>query len=363
MNAIVSGTSFPAIRGTQAGKEYYTIMCPLKRLKKIFTFDESGLMPEDRAQRTLVPSRIPQIAGYINDNRDSYTFSSLTACIDGDCHFKPIGNAGHDQKIGTLTVDEDAEFYITDGQHRSAAINKALEEDPSLANETISVVFFINKTLKERQKVFRDLNLYPIKPSHSLSIRFGDTPPEKLTNAVADKSDFFNGVISFEDINLGTRSTKLFKNSSLYAANQKLMPKVTEENLESTIKLALEYWNTVAKNLTVWQLAKSNDIPPIERQEFVNFSAIVLKCFGMIGYELLNNHKNWKTILKKLQTIDWRRSNKQNWEGRCINQSRMDHSNYAATLTVNTIKKHLNLPLTEKEQTEENKLAEVKRGN
>ena len=70
----------------------------------------------------------------------------------------------------------------------------------------------------------------------------------------------------------------------------------------------------------------------------------------MLGNELLAKHENWRTIVKKLQTVDWDRSNKQMWEGRCYNNGRMDHSNSAALLTVNALKHHLGLPLTTAQQ-------------
>ena len=41
--------SFPAIRAVQARREYYVIMCPLKHISKIFTFDDVELSPEIRA--------------------------------------------------------------------------------------------------------------------------------------------------------------------------------------------------------------------------------------------------------------------------------------------------------------------------
>ncbi len=362
MKQIISGISFPAIKGKQAGSEYYIVMCPLKRLKRIFTFDETILLPEDRAQRTLNLSRIPQITNYIHNNRDNYTFSSITACIDGECSFSPISEEGHGLNIGTLLVDENAEFYITDGQHRTAAIKQALEEDPSLAEENISVVFFVSKTLAERQKIFRDLNLYPVKTGKSYGVLFGNAPEEKLTNAVAKRCAFFNGIISFDDGNLGPRSAKYFKHSSLHAANEMLFPKVTEPQLEHSIKTAVEYWDCVSSNIPDWQMAKLNQILPTERHEYVNFSAIVLKSLGLLGHQLLAN-KSWKRKLSMLKTLDWRRTNKQNWEGRCINQGRMSHTNTAAILTLITIKQHLNLPLSDKEHIEENKFKEARNGS
>ena len=363
LSDIVSGVSFPAIRGTQAGNEYFIVMCPLKRLKKIFTFDESTLSAEDRAQRLLNLGRIPQITKYIHQNRFNYAFSSLTACIDGHCSFQPISFEGHGSKIGNLLVDDDAEFYITDGQHRSAAINRALEEDPSLGDETISVVFFVNKDLKQRQKIFRDLNLYPVKASKSTAVLYGDAPEELLSNEVANKSAFFKGVIDFSENNLSARSSKLFMHSSLFAANMELVKDVTSDNWESKAVEAVSFWDCLAENLPLWQQAKNHQIKPADRKHYVLFTAIVLKSFAILGHELLARHKNWQSILKKLKTIDWDRSNKQMWEGRCYNNGRIDHSNAASILTVNALKQNLGIPLSAEQQKHEAKFMGVMDGN
>ena len=363
LSDIVSGVSFPAIRGTQAGNEYFIVMCPLKRLKKIFTFDESTLSAEDRAQRLLNLGRIPQITKYIHQNRFNYAFSSLTACIDGHCSFQPISFEGHGSKIGNLLVDDDAEFYITDGQHRSAAINRALEEDPSLGDETISVVFFVNKDLKQRQKIFRDLNLYPVKTSKSTAVLYGDAPEELLSNEVANKSAFFKGVIDFSENNLSARSSKLFMHSSLFAANMELVKDVTSDNWESKAVEAVSFWDCLAENLPLWQQAKNHQIKPADRKHYVLFTAIVLKSFAILGHELLAGHKNWQSILKKLKTIDWDRSNKQMWEGRCYNNGRIDHSNAASILTVNALKQNLGIPLSAEQQKHEAKFMGVMDGN
>ena len=52
------GYTFPAIRGVQAGREYFISMCPLRLIPRIFVFDEEEVVPEHRAQRTLNKGRI-----------------------------------------------------------------------------------------------------------------------------------------------------------------------------------------------------------------------------------------------------------------------------------------------------------------
>lgn len=60
--------TFPAIRGIQAGREYYASMCPLRLLPRMFHFDDEELVPELRAQRSLNKARVPEISRYILEN-------------------------------------------------------------------------------------------------------------------------------------------------------------------------------------------------------------------------------------------------------------------------------------------------------
>ena len=114
---------FPAVKGIQAGKEFFTAMIPLRLLSKLFGNDDEYVPPEYRAQRRLNTTRIPIIKDYILDNRDSYVFSALAASIDGDYEFTPIDTIAD---LGVLEVSMDARFMIVDGQHRKASIIEAL---------------------------------------------------------------------------------------------------------------------------------------------------------------------------------------------------------------------------------------------
>src|SRR5690348_7504309 len=97
--------AFPAIRGVQAGREYYVTMCPLRLIPRMFLYDEEGeLTPEMRAQRTLNRGRVPEIARYILENTESYVFSALTASVDADVHFEPMASDGPSERVGTLII-------------------------------------------------------------------------------------------------------------------------------------------------------------------------------------------------------------------------------------------------------------------
>jgi DNA sulfur modification protein DndB len=172
MHAMDNVHTFTAMRGIQAGREYYSAMCPLRVISKIFLFDEEELTPELRAQRTLNRSRIPEIASYVVDNPRDYIFSSITASIDGDASFEPFSRDGTGQNIGRLIIPMTSRFLINDGQHRRAAVEEALMRRPELGDETISVVFFIDAGLKRSQQMFADLNRHAMRPTRSLGILY-----------------------------------------------------------------------------------------------------------------------------------------------------------------------------------------------
>lgn len=356
MNSISSGTSFPAIRGVQAGCEYYIVMCPLKRLRKVFTFDESTLPVEARAQRTLNTERIPEITNYILSQREGYAFSAITACIEGESAFSPIGEGAHERNIGTLTIDADTEVFITDGQHRNAAIAEALKQDPTLADESISVVFFANKTLEDRQKIFKDLNLYPKKADRSLGITYDDSPGAMLSKELIYKNPVLQKLIDLEKNSLSPRSKKLLTHSAFNRATKELFEKVTADNYLDLSIIAAEYWQTVYENMTEWQFVYEDKLSAGDaRKHSVNVHSVTLQALGIVGRHLLKT-SNWKQTLKKLKQMNWDRSNKGDWEGRCMINGEMSNNSSRAKATATRIKIILGLNLSAKEHQDETKL-------
>ena len=364
MTKLISGIALAAIKGTQSGSVFYTVMCPLKRLRKIFTLDESALPVNERAQRILNQDRIPEITNYILSNRDTYVFSSLTACIDGDSEFSPIGEEKHYQKIGTLTIDEDAEVYITDGQHRNAAILEALKQDPSLGEECISVVFFVEKSLLERQKIFKDLNLYPVKTDSSLSITYDDKPSSMLTKSIVFKSPILTKLIHMEKSNLGPRSKKLVSHSALNKASNELFDVIDKDSIQKKIPIALEFWEHLVTVIPAWNLVFKEKISGGDvREESIHAHSVTFQALGIVGNWLLNNDLQWRSTTKALKDIDWSRGNKIDWDGRCVVNGAMRNSSVATKLTANRIKHYLKIPLTTKEQAEEDKFKHSRQSN
>ncbi len=339
---------FPAIRGVQAGREFYASMCPLRLLPKIFLFDDEELMPELRAQRILNKARVPEIARYVLANRGSYVFSAITASVDGDVRFDPIGDSGEASRVGALRVDMNSRFIINDGQHRRAAIEQALREEPAIGDETIAVVFFLDRGLERCQQMFADLNRYAVRPARSLGLLYDHRNElAKLTKLVVMMSQAFKDTVETERSTLSERSRKLFTLSAIFSATESLVGSEEIADLETRATQLAAYWDEVARYLPEWGFVRLSKMTAGEvRRDFIHSHAIVLQALGMAGHELLKlPEKTWKNRLKALESIDWSRTNAKTWEGRAMIGGRVSKASHNVTLTTNVIKQKTGLEL------------------
>lgn len=354
------GYVFPAIRGVQATREYYVSMCPLRLIPRIFLFNEEELIPELRAQRLLNKVRVPEIARYVLDNRDGYTFSAITASIDGDVRFEPFGEAGVAQRMGSLHVSMDARFVINDGQHRRAAIEAAIRENPDLADETIAVVFFLDLALARCQQMFADLNRHAIRPSTSLGVLYDHRDEgARMVKLSILTLPLFRELTEMERSTLAARSRKLFTLSALYAANNALLSRLDDRSTQDQGALAIAFWEEVSKQFPEWQQVLERKLSAAEvRRDTLHTHGIVLQALGRVGNALLREQpENWRRSLRKLQKINWTRANARVWEGRTLVGGKVSKATTNVTLTTNLIKRTLGLPLSPEEQRVEDAFA------
>jgi DNA sulfur modification protein DndB len=349
----------PVIRGIQAGREYYISMCPVRFIPKLFAIASEEIPPEMRARRSLNKTRVPEIARYILNNPKNYTFSAITASIDADITFEPIGTEAEGRKIGRLRVPMDAQFAIHDGEHRRAAFELALKENPELGYETIALILFLDIGLKRSQQMCLDLNRYRVPFDPSLTILY-DHRDEKasLVRAVIKEVPVFRTLTDMERTNLSSRSGKLFTLSSIYNATLALLANHENAQLEQQIELAARYWNTVTRYISDWEkvLQKKVNAGEVQR-DYVHWSAIALAGLGRVGASLFSIYpENWDEHLGGVTQIDWSRSNP-DWQGRIMSKGGISQSQTSVSQMTAYIKKYLGLPLTSEEERLENAFA------
>ncbi|MEH6908875.1 DNA sulfur modification protein DndB [Neobacillus drentensis] len=352
--------NFPSIRGVQAGKSYFVAMCPLRIIPRIFLFDEEEIPPEHRAQRILNKARIPEMTNYIVENQNDYVFSSITASVDGEVEFLPFNNEPSSKDLGQLRISLDARFLINDGQHRRAAIEEALKISPELGNETISVVFFHDEGLKKSQQIFSDLNRHAVNTTSSIGILYDHRDRlSMITKDIITSTPLLSRYTDKERVSLSKNSPKILALNHIFNTNMRLLGKAKGDEITNDEEEFLrQFWSVLCDSIVEWNLVLKKELNPRElRANFIVGHGVFLEAVGIVGNYLRNYHDNdWIPYIKSLSKIDWHRNNTNDWLGRAFNQNgRIQKTSYTIQLTAIKIKQFINLPLTESEQTLENK--------
>lgn len=343
---------YTAIKGIQAGNEYFTIMVKLKELEVLFPKLEEEILPERRAQRKLNQKRIPAIKRYIVENLDTYVFSALAGSVDGKVEF--IAFSEEYPEVGILEISDKATFLINDGQHRKTAIVEALKECPALADETIPVVLFKDMGLKRSQQMFTDLNKHAVKTSNSLAELYDSTDKiAAVTRKLLEQNEFIGKYTDREKDNLSMNSATLFTFNTFYKANKRII--CGGKNDEINEKRIIDFWRMVVENVEQWTMLENGELPKSRlRSEYLVCQSVVIEALGQLGnYFYLNGLD--ENVLIGLRDIDWHRNSKL-WKKRCVKEKeKMVKNNVAVYLTANAIKSSLGLRLNDEEEKYENK--------
>ena len=187
----------PALKANMGGVDYYVITLPFSAVKRYVTTTDPNLPVRQRENRKASPGRYKEIAGYIRNNPDDYRFSALTCTFGKNgtsqpLEWQPAAPTGLGSGIGMLTLDQRDPMIIVDGQHRFGAICQAVEEDPSLSEEMITIVLFPYMGVESAQQLFSDLNRTARKTNKSLDILFDHRDQiNRVVQRVVDSCRFF----------------------------------------------------------------------------------------------------------------------------------------------------------------------------
>lgn len=344
---------FPVVRGFQAKQEYYIAMVPIKMLSRLFVSDDEYVLPEYRAQRKLNETRIPVISRYILENRDSYVFSALAASIDGEYRFfaSDISN-----DLGVLEVSLDARFLINDGQHRKSAILEAIREDPSLGNETIPLVFFVDQGLARSQQIFTDLNKNAVRTSNSISELYDSRDQMAvITREVIHSIPFLNAYTDKEKDILGKYSSSLFTLNTFYIANKNILSNKCSADGVAFLK---KFWLAVVQHMPQWQELEHKELTKVDlREQYIATQSIVIQALGRVGSYIYRHEEiDLQATMKLLENVNWNRT-ASCWLNRAIAPNgRVITSKKASMLIANIIKTELHIPLDTNEVDAENGL-------
>jgi DNA sulfur modification protein DndB len=316
----------PAIRGRQGTRTLYVGVFKMKEVLRAFTISEQGALdPEDRAQRTLSKSRIPEIKSYLLDHENDWVFPNLTASFDAEETFRPASR--QNPNLGTLEVPFDTDFFINDGQHRRAAIEEAVRENPALGEQHVSVVLYRAEGIERSQQMFSDLNRTVQKTPRPLDIQYDRRDPmNRITQGVAEAVPLFEDRVERERNSLSAKSSAFVTLSALYDATEQLLGplregEVEEAEAEATEARATLFWKLVTEYILEWRSIRDGDLqPPEARAEYIHCHAVGFWAIGAAGGDLIERYPDeddWKERLASLSEIDWRKDNPE-WQGICM---------------------------------------------
>jgi DNA sulfur modification protein DndB len=229
----------------------------------------------------------------------------------------------------------------------------AIREEPKLGDESIAVVFFVDKGLARSQQMFADLNRHAIRPSRSLGLLYDHrNDMSQIVKLVVLKSTAFVGLVEMERSTLSERSRKLFTLSAIYSGCQALLDGTSASDINTASEICILFWGEVAKYIPEWNFVKNGKLTAGDvRKDMIHSHAIALQAIGIAGSQLLlEQPASWKEKLPLLQGFDWSRSSAKVWEGRALVAGRVSKSSSNVTLTANLIKQRLELALSPEEK-------------
>ena len=128
--------NIPVVRGFQSGHAFYTAMCPIRLLPKLFPVgvDESTSETLQSFRRVNI-ARVRDIAKKVVNHHDTYHIDSVTVSVEREVRFVTCEKGrAKDPITGELFIPLDSRLTILDGIHRIFGLQRALAKCPSLGD-------------------------------------------------------------------------------------------------------------------------------------------------------------------------------------------------------------------------------------
>lgn len=198
------------------------------------------------------------------------------------------------------------------------------------------------------------MNKHAVKTSNSISELYDSRDDlAVVTRKVVSSVKFINAFTDREKDNLGKFSSNLFTLNMFYNANKKIVQRMDVDT--ECEKFLIEFWSFVSENVIQWNELLNKEIRKVDlRENYIITQAVVIQALGRVGnYFFIHQKSDMYAMLKRLQTIDWKRTSPQ-WHLRTIRANgRMISSETAVVLTANVIKQSLGIELDENEKMKE----------
>jgi len=362
--------SVPALKGHMGGADYYVITLPFAAATRYIETADPNQPAEMRENRRPSPARYGVISRYIRNNPDDYRFSAITCTFGKDGTKEPMKweppLEDPSSRIGILTLDQRDPLVIVDGQHRFGAIQDAIEEDPSLREEDITVVLFPYLTVQAAQQLFSDLNRTAKKTTKSLDILFDKRDVvNRIAQQLVKRVSTFGDLVNLEDASVPTNSEQMFTLAAIYQATKpimtaaqdvKLLPEVQDADDEGQfVDFLVDTWEFISEQFPEWAQVATGELDIRKhRSDFLHWNSGVLSAVGEFVGETIRVYRDeYQPVVEKAlchpENYGWRRD-REEWQGiATAGNLVLPRSSLRAQLRV-LLKCRAGMPLSEAEQ-------------
>ncbi len=339
----------PVIRGHIGDWRYYTGVMKFKDVADIVTpsVDEfcNPSCLNDLLQRQLTEN-YKSISKYLIKEEQRFFNAIVLAIYDGDPKWLEIEFGEEYEEynnVGFLSFNEDIRVFPVDGQHRVKGIIEAINENQSLVDEEVPVIFIAHKNSiegkKRTRKLFSTLNrrAKPVGENYQIALDEDDIVAI-VTREIVEEFVLFQGdrllnttkqipktnVSAFTSLIALYQCNEVLIQSKLKMSDKELkeykLYRPDEELIEEIFEYVKGYWESFITNIPIIeQFLKKEEMPaqeyrnkdggnllfrPIGIIEFVNASSIIAE----------KQNKNWNQVLAQMSNIELC-LNSQVWKG------------------------------------------------
>lgn len=349
------GRVFPCVVFIQGGRVCISTAFPLSFVAKHVKPDSAlkGGDPRSTTNRPMIPEHVNVIRNYLKNNRNAYILPPVTLNVRKmpQVHV-PRSNSA--VRSGFLVVPDETVFYVTDGQHRIAAIAGhsggknpipgVLAEDPEIGADGLAVLIVVEPELTRIHQDFADAAQTKQIPPSLLAAYNMREPVNRVLQQIVNKSELLRGRVDETSKTLPKLSQSLFLLNQVRsllkellvgdfgvtddafsrAAAQRLS---TTEEQDAFVEQTLQLLNVLQAKMEPWNrivsMPKSssvaNQIPDL-RRIYLNLTATGLVIIGHVAFEInksaleIDRMNAYAALATKL---DWHRTAAL-WRGKVV---------------------------------------------
>jgi len=278
--------------------------------------------------RPLVPNHVNEIAKYLLET-DNYILPSFI--FNCKTPIKVFAFGSGVMQFGYAVLPSNVELYVTDGQHRIKAIEKAVKERPELLKDSATVLVVQEDDIDQIHQDFADCAKNKPIPQTLLATFDVSDALSKLTRDISKDLVIFTGRIDKISQKLSEKDSEyLFTMNQLrlgiaellFGSSQKTViesrKNQNREHLKSLLEQAKYFYLEFAKYNDGWSLMlipKSQttnlDFSKL-RKERIDFNSVGLQLVSRVGHFILFennfNEDQRNFLIKTLADLGYKRT-------------------------------------------------------